>query len=887
MKLRAIRVAEVGRFETPMALEGLSGGLDLLVAPNEAGKSTLMKAVRAVLFRNHRTAADEIVKLRPYRGGAPLIEIEVEIDQEIWRIRKRFLAERMAEVTSLTSGRKARGADAEALIEHLLGTGEAGGRTGMLWLGQGAALAPTAPAEAGVAMLRSAIESEIVSAAGAGASRHIRVRVKEALGELVTAARGTPRGRHAAALAALQSAEVELATARRDHAEVEEQLAALARLDLAARAGPEGGGRTQLLARLEVSEAALKAARDAMAGRDRARLVASEARARETQVAGAAKALADTMAEVASLQQALRDEAQATAPTLNELARITSHHTALVANVAEAKSAVALAAARLKAAEATTRRLEHASRLQRARTLAAEADRLGDLLGEGAPDEPTVRAARRLAVQIGEASARLEAAAPTIAVDYVPDSAARVHVDGTAVADGARLIAVAPVVLEVPGMGRITVSPGASADSGRLAAKRDTDITALEALLANAGVLDVVALEARHEAARSMAGALAQIDAELRALAPDGVSRLESTMTQLDREAEQRSGSVVALVAPRQGDASAADEAPATLDVLAGEVTRRTADLTRLESELAAADAERDDLRQVQAGIVAAAAERHRRLTALVATLPPPALIEREVLAREAAAEQARRDHDDALRTLAAWDREAPDQAGLTRLEREVVDARAEVQRGADEAARRAAEQHRLEGALQAAQREDVASRVAMLEAEVERLRAGLTDVKEEIAALQLLDAELARAEDSVRERYLAPVTTRLAPLQELVFPGGLIALADGYGVAGLVRGGHSEDVDRLSDGTREQIAVLVRLGFARLLADQGLGVPLILDDALVYSDDDRIASMHRALEEAALAHQVLVLTCRELAFAGLRGHRVTLAPWREALVAV
>ncbi len=46
MKVRALRVAECGRFVEPVALEGLSGGLDLLIGPNEAGKSTLLKALR-------------------------------------------------------------------------------------------------------------------------------------------------------------------------------------------------------------------------------------------------------------------------------------------------------------------------------------------------------------------------------------------------------------------------------------------------------------------------------------------------------------------------------------------------------------------------------------------------------------------------------------------------------------------------------------------------------------------------------------------------------------------------------------------------------------------------------------------------------------------------
>jgi hypothetical protein len=39
---------------------------------------------------------------------------------------------------------------------------------------------------------------------------------------------------------------------------------------------------------------------------------------------------------------------------------------------------------------------------------------------------------------------------------------------------------------------------------------------------------------------------------------------------------------------------------------------------------------------------------------------------------------------------------------------------------------------------------------------------------------------------------------------------------------------------------------------------------------------------MHRALELAAEAHQVIMLSCRAQSFAGLRGARVTIEPWRD-----
>ena len=57
------------------------------------------------------------------------------------------------------------------------------------------------------------------------------------------------------------------------------------------------------------------------------------------------------------------------------------------------------------------------------------------------------------------------------------------------------------------------------------------------------------------------------------------------------------------------------------------------------------------------------------------------------------------------------------------------------------------------------------------------------------------------------------------------------------------------------------------------LLAERGGNVPIILDDALVYCDDDRINLMFDALSRAGKYQQIIALTCRLRSFAPLGGH--------------
>ena len=81
---------------------------------------------------------------------------------------------------------------------------------------------------------------------------------------------------------------------------------------------------------------------------------------------------------------------------------------------------------------------------------------------------------------------------------------------------------------------------------------------------------------------------------------------------------------------------------------------------------------------------------------------------------------------------------------------------------------------------------------------------------------------------------------------------------------------GAVESFTSLSAGTQEQLAVLTRLAFAELLLDQGRPATVILDDALVFSDDDRIERMFDILTRAGEKVQIIVLTCRQRLFARL-----------------
>lgn len=65
-------------------------------------------------------------------------------------------------------------------------------------------------------------------------------------------------------------------------------------------------------------------------------------------------------------------------------------------------------------------------------------------------------------------------------------------------------------------------------------------------------------------------------------------------------------------------------------------------------------------------------------------------------------------------------------------------------------------------------------------------------------------------------------------------------------------------------------MGLISRLAYADLLKEAGRPTLIILDDALVHSDDGRLEQMKRVLYDAAQRHQILLFTCQPDKWQGL-----------------
>lgn len=74
---------------------------------------------------------------------------------------------------------------------------------------------------------------------------------------------------------------------------------------------------------------------------------------------------------------------------------------------------------------------------------------------------------------------------------------------------------------------------------------------------------------------------------------------------------------------------------------------------------------------------------------------------------------------------------------------------------------------------------------------------------------------------------------------------------------------GRTFSVEQLSSGTREQLFLAVRMALVRRLRDDGIDLPMVLDDVLVNFDHDRTEAALETLKEfAAQGQQILLFTC-------------------------
>ena len=863
LQLTRLRVAELRRFRQPFELANLQPGLNLFSGPNEAGKSTLVRALRAAFFERHRsTSVDD---LRPYGDSAatPSIELDFLINGVPHRLSKSFLGKKRCEL--FIGPQRLEGVEAEDALAEKLGfqfaakgasREEHWGIPGLLWMEQGAAQAVEGPVLHAADHLRKALERSLGEVAASGGDEVV-AQVRRLHDELLTST-GRPK-------AALQKAHEEAADSSARVAAlqqaVQDQRAQVDRLRLLRDAhaadqasAPWAALRAQQAAAQQQLQACEALARDRERLQERLRqaqglrsllaqqLGAAEAQAQGLQVRHAALEAAERQHEQATAQEALAQRTEAAASDTRRRAR----EALALARQEDNRRVLAR-----QVADAGTRAAELAALLQRA---SAEHERALRLQQEAAPLHINPRELKQLREQqahLQELHIRQAAVATRLQFELQPG--AQLTLGEETLAGSTERLLLAPTTLQLPGLGRLHIAPGGH-DLAELAQTQAQLQDEHQALLQRLGLASSAEAEARAQAhAQRSAEAQAATQA-LALLAPQGLDVLRSEQqTAQAREAEARAA--LAQLPPP----SPSPELPAALPLPQAEAAH--------EAARQAAEAATRTLQAARTALAHAASQREaaqREHQTLQTLLEDPT--------RQAQLAARQRELVEATALEHTLQAEAGTLAAQMAAARPDI-LRQDVQRfgrSADEAEQQQRARERdilqLETTLAGAGADGLEETLERERSTLARAQRRAAELQARAEALQFLLQRLEARRQALTQRLQAPLQQRLAHYLPLLFPAASLAVDERLVPGALsrpgARGPEAAAFETLSFGAREQMGVIVRLAYADLLQAAGRPTLLVLDDALVHSDAERLAAMKRVLFDAAQRHQVLLFTC-------------------------
>lgn len=842
-------------------------GVVVVSGANEIGKTSMIEALDLLLEYKDRSTKKDVKQVKPTHADVGS-QVTAEISTGPYRFvyTKCFHKKFKTELT-ITEPRREQltGDEAHdrvlAMLDETVDTG--------LWHAQRVLQAGSTAAVdlSGCDALSRALDVAAGDAGDASGTEPLLVERIDAEYARYFTATGRPTGEWAAAINQLKAAQDEVARCQGAVAEVDERVRRHAELteDLAGLAG-QRQAVTQRHDAAEKADAALTDLADKLSG---AKLIATAA-------AGTSAASSAAQTE----RERLRADVETRAATVAELdaevaasveTAATARQVAEVAAAAAAHSATALADAQARAetaqqAVAALAGREQADRLaaQVERIDAAQRDvgKLDAQLGAISLTADVMADIESAAALVDRCEAQLASSSTTVELTAATELELTVSGQTVRLAAGERWTppAAAASTVELPGLLSIRIDPGAT--TAGIGEKLAGAQRVLAEALQQGGAANLADAREIDRRRRDLAGSRDQLSATLTGLlGGEDVDAIRDRLTALraaagpeltgvtrepaQAELSAAKDALVAATAQAATDARAAAEADASLakkgtatTILTEKRTVAAAELAAARERLAAARAAQPD--EQLAGQAATDAEATRQADAAVA----------ELAARYAAADPAavHAELDAARAAVAALDRDTGE------IERALNDLTVELGVMGNEGRK---------GNLDAA---EIACEHASAEHERVSRRARSAD---------LLRSVMARHRDSTRQRYVAPFRAAIERLGRPVFgPTFQVEVDSDLKICNRTLDGRTVPYESLSGGAKEQLGILARLAGAALVAKEDT-VPVVIDDALGFTDPERLTKMGAVFDAVGSHGQVIVLTCTPTRYLGVEDAHV------------
>jgi DNA repair exonuclease SbcCD ATPase subunit len=839
----------------------LSPRLNLILGPNESGKSRIFQALQFGLFETYKGTAQRKQALQSWASPeSPFVRIAFSDGEVDYELQKQFLKGASAQLCG--GGRTLRGEEAEESLRQILGARPAGNRGAgieemgvwpLLMVSQGDSRLPVQDHlnEDGRGRLHERLSREIGVAAISAAGQRIMSSAEQEYQRYFTAT-GQEGKSLRDARAELRAAEEGLAAATAARQRQEQTAQGLA------------NNRRELV---ELEGRRARAQHEADAARDRAEAAQTAGRL----VATAQGALNTNVQKVASARDALaaRQQADATLERLtSELARLQlelsqraglQHELEQTGHAAERQ----FVAAAVRTQEARTA-VENLQRQQRRTDLISSSQDLSARIAGLEQLDAAIAAARATRARLPSiddsclerlkmleqaargTSAKLQGAAVSIVVHLRQDAL----IDGVRRAAGEtiQIHAVENRRISIGELADVEIRPGGGELERLRSASAAADVelkSALEA--AGAGTL-TLAVKIHAERA-SCEQQIAELGKQVKATSSRSLAQLREDLA--SRSAQlHRLGPASPVVLDESTLRAAVETAEAAMVQVTSARDDAVAALNEFRNDMTALRTRIDTLRDERKRFVSAYAER------------PTAMQLQEVL-DAAVAERELSTH-----ALADARREFVDLGGAEiQADARRLGIAAEGLANRVREVRSAGDQ--LQGELRTLMLGGHYESQAEAGSKVEQARGDLLRLERQAAAAKRLWEVLSAERRRVVEKLTAPVQLRVRPYLQELFPGCGLDTGEGLDIVGLQSQQFSEPFGELSGGAQEQVSLLTRIGLAEVLAANGT-LPLVLDDALINTDPERIRQIQRLLFRAADNLQIILFSCHDVLFDGL-----------------
>lgn len=499
---------------------------------------------------------------------------------------------------------------------------------------------------------------------------------------------------------------------------------------------------------------------------------------------------------------------------------------------------------------------------------------------------------RKAEQKLRDARTQVSLASPVLTAEALAEDAPELLLDGELVEPGRSYQIDQAVQLQVGASWKMSLTPHAELEKLRKDAEKYA--TQLTDRLADLHVESVSQAEDRCEAQQIATSRLKERTAQRDELLDgESMDALDATIEQMGEQVASLrestgltatlSGSSRPTHANDSGDDAGATDvnAPAPGSPLAPDDETSNPDIPDPDARVQAAKAElttaEDQVAELEAQL-SAIRERldqaRERMVAATTTMTGDQtrraeLAEKLHLAREQAGDDDVRAEEEKARAAHTQAAEALDRARKDledrhpdQIAQDVTDAQNRLTNVSARLTQKQSRQSSLRGQLTGMGREQLQDEADRTRIRIHHLDRQIRSVDQRAEAAKLLAETMLNARREQDRVYHEPLTRAINQIGTAIYHDGFsVRIDEELRISGRLLDGQGLGTGQLSSGAREQLGLIVRLAVANLV-DPGDGVPLILDDALVYSDQRRARRIIQQMAAGATNCQIIVLTC-------------------------